>query len=100
MQAGTVVDEERGHEGAGRERDVEAEQHVGEARREDRLPDVLAPAAPDRTHGRFEFSPKAEGGGGGPTCRTLGVVEDAVGEPVHRPAQENLHVSIGASGSE
>lgn len=33
----TVVDEERGHESAGGERDVEADEHVGEARREDRL---------------------------------------------------------------
>lgn len=47
LVARTVVDEERGHESAGGERDVEADEHVGEARREDRLSEVLCPAVPD-----------------------------------------------------
>ena len=45
--ARTVVDEERGHESAGGERDVEADEHVGEARRKDGLAEVLRPAVPD-----------------------------------------------------
>lgn len=41
------MDQERGHQSAGGEGDVEADEHVGEARREDRLADVLAPPVSD-----------------------------------------------------
>jgi hypothetical protein len=42
----TLVDEEGSHERAGSEGDVEADEHVGEVRREHRLLHVLAPPAP------------------------------------------------------
>jgi hypothetical protein len=53
LVARTVVDEERSHESAGGERDVEADEHVGEARREDGLTDVLRPAVADGRPGLF-----------------------------------------------
>lgn len=90
---GTVVDEERGHESAGGERDVEADEHVGEARREDGLPEVLRPAVPDgRPGGGLDMgsvSPSVLrahplfGALKGARWSSV-VVEDAVGEPVHR----------------
>lgn len=51
--ARTVMDQERGHESAGDEGDVEADEHVGEARREDRLADVLGPPLSDGSPSLF-----------------------------------------------
>jgi len=84
----TMVDEEGGHESAGRERDVEADEHVGEARREDGLPEVLRPAAPDGLPGLADR--RAPPMSSGPLERartsTSRAVEDAVREPVHGAA--------------
>jgi hypothetical protein len=47
VDARTVMDQERGHQSAGGEGHVEADQHVGEARRENWLADILSPAVSD-----------------------------------------------------
>ena len=85
----TVVDEEGGHESAGRERDVEADEHVGEARREDGLPEVLRPATPDGLPGLADRRAPPMSSGPferGRTSTSSRAVEDAVGEPIHGAA--------------
>lgn len=76
----------------GRERDVEADEHVGEARRKDGLAEVLCPAVPDGRPGLVSLFPDAERRicVRAPMFRELEraqtgrVVEDAVSESIHR----------------